>query len=82
MNSYRFLQSVTTPKGPAVYIGTLTDGSIQISRHARFDELTREEIERLKPAVREWDNDQYQDWLKKATYCKNEIYSAQEVTTS
>jgi len=80
MNDYRFLQQVHTPMGPATYIATMTDGNIQVSRMARFDELSREEIERKSMKVKDMDRDQYRDWLKKATYCKNEIYPAQEVT--
>lgn len=76
-----FNQSCTTPKGKATFIGYVGDGSqVQVSRHARFDELTRDELERAKPVINEWDAASVRDWLKKATYCKNEIYPLSEVT--
>lgn len=76
-----FNQTVTTPKGQAIFIAYVDDGSqVQVSRHARFDELTREEMERAKPVIKEWDHETFAAWLKKATYCKNEIYPVEEVT--
>ena len=70
-----------TPKGPATFIATVDDGShVQVSRHARFDELTRDQIERAKPIITEWSEQEIREWLKRATYCKNEIYKHDEVT--
>lgn len=78
---FRFNQTVTTPKGPATFIGVVGDGTeVQVSRMARWDELTTEEIESRKPNIREWFPADVAAWLKKATYCKNEIYPIEDVT--
>ena len=80
MTGFRFLQSVNTPNGPATFIANMTDGDIQVSRMARFDELSPEEMAVRKHDIGTLDREQRKAWLKKATYCVNEIYPAQEVT--
>lgn len=69
-----------TPKGPAVFIGRLDNGTVQVSRKARLSELPRERLERARPAIRDWSEAEIREWLKTATYCKNEIYPAEQVT--
>lgn len=81
MTTLAFNQPCQTPNGPATFIGIVDDGShVQVSRRARMDELTREQLERAKPVIREWSEAEIKDWLKRATYCKNEIYTREEVT--
>lgn len=77
---YKLNQAVITPKGPATFIGYFGDGTrVQVSRRATFTELTREEIETYKPAVKEWDRETYAAWLKRATFIRNEIYPLDEI---
>jgi len=76
-----FNHPCNTPNGPATFIGNFDDGvHVQVSRHARMDELTREELERAHPVIKEWSESDIREWLKRATYCKNEIYTREEVT--
>ncbi len=77
---FKLNQAVVTPGGTATFIGYIGDGTrVQVSRHAPFTELTREEIEIVKPAVKEWDRETYAAWLKKATFLRNEIYPLEAI---
>ena len=81
MTTLAFNQPWKTPKGPATFIAIVDDGArVQVSRHARMDELTRDQIERAKPIIKDWSEAEIRDWLKRATYCRNEIYPREEVT--
>ena len=91
---FRFNQAVTTPDGPATFIGKVwhieTDDNTgeekivvdgyQVSHYVPMRELSQDEREHLSPAILKLDREQLSAWLKSAKVLRNEIYPLDQVT--
>lgn len=77
---FRLNDRVTTPNGPAYFIGILNGGErVQVSRMVPAVEFSREQCERIKPAIQEMSHLDFLAWQKAAKICVNEIYPLTEI---
>lgn len=75
-----FLQKVTTPLGPGLFIAHLDGGRTQVALHVPASSMSRDDCLRRAPIQSELSQIEFMNWQKTASFQINKTFPSEQVT--